>query len=162
MITKKFLSIVIFSAVILLFFQSEKALALPTPLSKKELEEKSELIIEGEVLGVILNNIQTDKNWEYYYYTAWIKTEKVLKGNLSYNDTVQIGWKKKRWLGEEKERPIGGAFEPDYYPREKVRAYLKQSDNKEILTTIYWNGKIPLNEVPKILPEKSGEVIFCP
>lgn len=157
---KKFLLISVLSIPMVLACEQKKIWALIPPLSEEELIEKSEVIVEGKILGVILNHIKKQDIWEYRYYTAWMKIEKVLKGEFSSNDTIQIGWEKKKYLGEEREKPIGGTFQPDYYPQERVKAYLRWNSRKRDWQTIHWNGKISLNEVPKILPEKLGQAIF--
>ena len=133
-----------------------QSFALIPPLGQDELVANSDIIVEAQVLGVVLITDQIKGSWRYRCYRAWLLVKKSQKKSLA---TLEIAWAHKKWIGKGF-GPIGGTFEPAYYPGEEVKAYLKYNRQESAYVTVHWNGKKTLKKGTKSLPNKVGHVLL--
>lgn len=139
---------------------TRRTLALEPPLSERELRDRSDLIVEADVLGVVLTTIECNARWEYRDYRAWLLVCSTHKGPLTPNSTLEVVWRDRQWRSSEPE-PAQRSFEPAFYPGDRVRACLTWSDSRYGWRTVQWNALDVLEQSGKSLPRHVGQVVFA-
>lgn len=132
--------IIMFAALGLLFFIPPVMGLLP-PYSDKMLEEESDAIVEGYVLGVVKAEEWMEGKWHYERYHAWLYVTKDEKKKLTLPTTLEVTWKEKEWTDKNKNHPLVEDDEAHYATGEKVKAYLKYNEMLRAYRTVHWNGK---------------------
>ena len=145
--------------ILLLFmiFSWQVVYGLPAPFSKEELQDKSDLIVEAKVLGVICtkedyyNNVKNLP--KVYYYQAWLKLLKVEKGILKPNDSIIV-----EWSGTPK--GLIGPWSVDYFPGQIVNTHLILDKEKNYYKTTWWNATNTIKKSSITLPKNIGKVVY--
>ena len=123
--------------------------ALP-PISDAELEAQSDAIAVVDVLGVVCHSTESWGN----RYGAWVRVQKIVKGELIENETFVLDFVK---LG-----PQSGGVEVLMYPGQRLKLYLRNNDG--VPEAWHQDGKKIVADVPRaaqVLPQKAGEVMFA-
>lgn len=138
--------------------------AVRAPLSKEELYEGSELIVEVTVLGVVLERVDrhdegigdNKETVETYRYCAWAVIDKTIKGTLQPYSTIQI-----IWIEERRRARPGGLPDPAFLPGEKAKAYLERiSSSRGTWSTFHPMCKKKLADPTGGLPKEVGEFVL--
>ena len=130
--------------------------ALIPPLSEKELEE-SDIIIEGYVLGVLKTGVTGTDKWDKHHYNAFVRIDKIYKGDLPVNTGIVVRWTGFVYTGKEKDH-VGGPSGITLYPGERAKLFLKYSSQGYYYAE-RWNSAETISGGNGKVPEKPGEYV---
>ena len=128
------------------------------PLSDKELEEESDLIIKGFVLGVLKTGKSTSDKWERHHFNSWVRIDKVYKGDAVVKSSIVVNWTDYIFTGKDKDH-IGGPSGISLYPGETVKLYLKFNKSTGSYYGDRWNCAEKISGKGGKLPQKIGDHI---
>jgi hypothetical protein len=151
-------SLIWFSHVIALLL-AVPALALPAPMSDKELMDKSDLVAVVRVVSVSCTTItKDDKSGEDLpAYLAKVRLLDVKKGDGQKGDEVLVTW---RAIPKD----MVGPWTVYYYPGEVVLTHLVKRSGGVSYGSTWWNAKGDDVKAPEStdLPEAPGQTLTAP
>jgi hypothetical protein len=126
-------------------------MALPAPMSEKDLNDKSDLVAVVRVLSVTLTTITKDEKTgeELPGYMAQLRLLDVKKG-----DVVLVTWRAVP-------SKIVGPWAVYYYPGEEVLTHLTKRDGGVAYASTWWNAKGDDITKPESteLPKQPGQTV---
>lgn len=136
---------------------SGTATALESPRPEEMLVEQSEVVVEGRVLGVTLEEIESRESGEFRVFRAWLAVESVIKGDFPAGETLEVIFRSIR----PGTPTVGGFADAGYLPGERVRAFLTWGfEGSEGWATVHWSGKRTLELSEKKLPGAVGQSVM--
>jgi len=141
-------------SVIVLCLLAQPGFALPAPMSKSELLQKSDLVALVRILAVTCTGVSKDKmtGEDLPRYSAKAELIEIIKGEEMKGDDIAITF-------DAIPQGMLGPWTVYYYPGEMVWTHLVGRDGT--YTTTWWNGRGTVVEeaMSKELPTKPGETI---
>ncbi|MFQ5774930.1 MAG: hypothetical protein ACE5GS_10455 [Kiloniellaceae bacterium] len=132
------------------------AVALEPPRPEEVLLEHSEVVVEGRVLGVTLEEVESRESAEFRVFRAWLAVESVLKGDFPAGETLEVIFRMRQGAPT-----VGGFADAGYLPGERVRAYLTWGfEGGEGWATVHWSGKRTLEPSQMKLPGAVGQSVM--
>ncbi len=116
---------------------SLSAAALPAPMDEEQLLSHSNFVGEILVLGVtrVADDDKSYSNYTVASYNAWLKVDKVLKGNLKPSDTILACWHELPKLGY-----VGGWY-ISFQPGELAKVYMVWDEDNKCYKATSWTAK---------------------
>jgi hypothetical protein len=116
--------------------------SLPPALSQDELFDQADLVCEGKIARI---NWSTDKEVPH---TAFFHTDKILKGEPRYRNTLlaklrlnrSVVVKMRRIQRDANGKPLAGQWSDGYRIGDHVRTHLVWDDNMGGYRTLWWNA----------------------
>ncbi len=138
------------SLFILFIFSSSPLFSLTPPIPKETLQNKADLIVEGEVGAPIecFGKIEKEKCYDRISYKVPLKIKKILKGKETAKTITvtffQNDYSKSRCVGDQGANLISG---------DQGIYYLKKSASENSFTPLHWSAVILSVHGTALLPE---------